>query len=198
MATPVFTISIDGDKIVATAASGEMFEVVPSELPPTQQSDGLLQGISQVLRVSYANARDPEHATKLLKARIDDLKSGKWRPGTRSSATVKEPDDLALAVIEAVRAQGQHLDLETYHTSFLPNYLAKYTTMKETADGKMRVVGKAGALRELAKRKEIAPILAKLAAARAKEHAKDAPAEGPALADFASSSNTFRPSAAAE
>jgi hypothetical protein len=193
MATPVFTISVEDDKVVATAASGERFEVAPSELPPTQQSDGLKQGISQVLRVSYANARDPEHATKLLKARIDDLKSGKWRPGIRSNAVAAEPDDLARAVMEAV-----NIDFAVYQEQFLPNYLAANTTEKETADGKMRVVGKAAALRALANRPEIAPIIAKLAAARARLHAKDAHPEGPALADFASPSNTFRPSAAAE
>jgi hypothetical protein len=192
MANPVFTITVEGNKVVATAASGEKFEIVPSDLPATQKGDCLEQGVSQVLRVSYANAQNPEHAVKLLKARIDDLMSGKWRPGARSnSVAAKEPDDLARAVMEAV-----NIDFTVYQEQFLPNYLAANTTMKETADGKKRRVGGAAALRALASRPEIAPIIAKLAAARAKAHAKDAP-EGPSLTDYASASNTFRPASAA-
>jgi hypothetical protein len=192
MATPTFAIAIDGHKIVASAADGQKYTLDVDKLPDTQTQACLLQGAAQVLRVSYANARDPAHAAKMLQTRIDDLMAGKWLPGARSnSVAAKEPDDLARAVMEAV-----NIDFASYQENFLPNYLAKYTTMKETADGKMRRVGGAAALRALARRKEIAPILAKIAAARAKEHAKDAP-DGLSLADFASASNTFRPTSAA-
>jgi hypothetical protein len=200
---PVFSITHQGTVVSARfkngeKGGGETITLDVAALPEAQHLSCLLEGAKSFLRMSYVNANRSKGADALLKERVNQLLSGRWLPGHRKIDV--EPDDLARAVTEAV-----HISFSEYNESFLPNWLRpgrlKYhdgtavVTATTTRDGKSRIVGKERALTLLRERPEIAPILARLAAERART-AKAHKTPGPNLADFTSSPATAAAAAA--
>ncbi len=167
---PMANIKVEGDKVITTLSNGKVIIVAFAELPPAQKDVAGVHGLASFVRTAYSNSADVDEAATDIQSRIDALRAGTWLPNTRSSGGMKEPDDLARAVMEA-----RGISFAVYTEKFLPWWFTNpdeaghtRTQTTTTRDGETRVMGKAKALKELAAHPQVAPLLAKYASERAR------------------------------
>lgn len=146
---------INGDGAVTFKfANGDEIALNVSELPDTTRVNLECVGVSRIVGQAYAKAADPQEATKKA---IAALKAGEWKPGREKSE--KEPKELVLALAE-VTSKPTHVVEE------------RLSSMGRKEKAALR------------KHPQVAVVLARMAADRAKEAAKAAKKQPAISLDF--------------
>src|SRR6185312_2325418 len=146
---------INGDGAVTFKfANGDEIALNVSELPDTTRVNLECVGVSRIVGQAYAKAADPQESTKKA---IAALKAGEWKPGREKCE--KEPKELVLALAEVT---------------------SKPTHVVDERLSSMRRKEKAA----LRKHPQVAVVLARMAADRAKEAAKAAKKQPAISLDF--------------
>lgn len=123
-------------------------------------------GVASLIQGSYTNSETDYHKT--AKAMADRLLAGTWSPGRTRSSDPKEPDELLVALSEHLK-----IPVEDVEKNFLPAYARKHNL--HAKDGGP---GLAQARRMLRENRDVAPIIARIVAERAKRAAAQA-SKGP-------------------
>lgn len=142
---------IEGDTLTVTFKTGEVLTLKASDIPDSISPQVKLYGAARLISTEYSKSETPVEAAKAM---IEELTEGKWQPG-RAAGTPKEegPNEVVLAVAE-LKNVPVHLVQE------------KYNAMNRRDKGKLR------------QNPQIAVILARMAAEKAKEAAKNAKKSG--------------------
>lgn len=165
---------LNGDKVEFRFANGETIDVDLNALPETSLRTAAGIGVQQLVRVAYNGAADVEEAYQMASRRISALLDGTYKVAARGGGK-SEPNDLERALMEALGGKN----LTYVRDTFIPGWFAKQGLREVQArNGGTRLLGQKEALNKLRAHPEVAPVLARHAAERAKAAGRTKSNEG--------------------
>lgn len=128
------------------------------KLPEPMRNALAAFGLVAALQTAYSGAgKTPEQAEEDARDCLERIKRGEWTPGRPKAEREIEP------IVEAI-AERMKLSVEQVEDEWLPRYCKKHGYVRK--DGKSNI---ASAKRELMSHHELAPLVGKILAQRAKD-----------------------------